>query len=90
MIQAEAAPGIRLSIHASIQISDRKIELEWLLTVLRAPEFLRDDPRRPGIKLAFGRVPQFGNRWLRVAFVERADGIVIVTAMYDRKAEKWR
>jgi hypothetical protein len=86
----EIYPGTKLSAHAAIQIADRKIELDWLLAVLRAPEFVRDDPRRSGVKLAFGRVPEFGNRWLRVAYVERAGGIVIVTAMYDRTAEKFR
>jgi hypothetical protein len=86
----EIDPGTKLSAHAAIQIADRKVKSDWLLTVLRTPEFVRDDARRPGVKLAFGRIPQFGDRWLRVAYVERASGIVIVTAMYDRTAEKFR
>jgi hypothetical protein len=90
MTQFEDAQRVRLSAHAKLQISDRKIELDWLLSVLRMPEFVRNDWRRPGVKLAFGRVPQFGNRWLRVAYMKKADEIVVVTAMFDRKAEKWR
>ena len=90
MTQVEIAQGIRLSVHAAIQIPDRKIELDWVLKVLRKPEFVRNDWRHPGVKLAFGRVTQFGNRWLRVAYSEKIDGIVVVTAMYDRHAEKWR
>jgi hypothetical protein len=86
----EVYPGTKLSAHAAIQIADRKIEVDWLLAVLRAPVLIRDDQRRPGVKLAFGRVPEFGNRWLRVAYVEKASGITVVTAMYDRSAESFR
>ena len=64
--------------------------MSWLVSTLRAPEFVRDDPRRQGIKLAFGRVKEIGDRWLRVAYVEKPTEIVVVTAMFDRKAEKWR
>ena len=90
MIQLEIAPGVRLSVHAAVQIPDRKIELGYVLEVLRKPEFVRDDWRHPGVKLAFGRIVQFGNRWMRVAYAEKSDGIVVVTAMWDRKAENWR
>ena len=90
MSDLEISPRIWLSEHASIQLPDRKLRPEWVVYVLSNPEFVRSDWRHPGVKLAFARVPEFGNRWMRVAFAEREKGRIIITAMFDRKAEKWR
>ena len=90
MPQTIVSPGVWLSEHAAIQIKDRSIKIEWLLAALDHPEFVRDDLRNPGATLAFARVVQSGNRWLRVVYARRPKGVVVVTAMFDRKAEKWR
>ena len=44
----------------------------------------RDDPARDGRRRAFGPIPEFGGRLLRVVYVEDEASIRVVTATFDR------
>ena len=56
------------------------------METLRKPERLEADPVMPGRQRAFRRIPQFGNRWLRVVYDTTADDVLVVTTFFDRRA----
>ena len=87
---AEIGGAIDLSLHAKQQLDERNIELAWVAATLRDPEFTRCDKFDPSVKLSFRRVPEMGDRWLRVVYAERLGRIFVISVFFDRKAEKWR
>ena len=81
---------MELSIHALEQIADRKLDIAWIEATLREPSFVRPDKYDPEAKWAFRRIPEKGDRWLRVVYTERRGQHLVITVFFDRKAEKWR
>ena len=75
--------------HAELMLGERVIERAWVLETIRKPERVEADPSKAGRKRAFRRVPEYESRWLRVVFDEETDGVVIVTAFFDRGAGRW-
>jgi hypothetical protein len=75
---------IVFSGHADDMIVERNIERDWVHETIRSPDFVEVDPSRPGVKRAFRRISERGNRVLRVAYVESADAIRVVTLFFDR------
>jgi hypothetical protein len=62
----------------------RGIAEDWIVKVLESPDWTEPDPVRSGNRLAFGRVPEFGNRLLRVVYHDGPDERRIITAFFDR------
>jgi hypothetical protein len=62
----------------------RGISEDWVVKVLETPDWTEPDPTRPGNMLAFGRVPEFGNRLLRVVYHDGTEERRIITAFFDR------
>ena len=85
-----ADDAFELSLHARQQLVERNIELACVAATLREPEFTRRDKMDPNVKLSFRRVPEMGDRWLRVVYAERQGRTIVITVFFDRKAEKWR
>jgi len=81
---------VKFSNHAKSQMVERKILEQWVLRTLRDPEFVREDKVDFDVKLAFCRIKEFGDRWLRVAYRQESDARFVVTAFFDRKAENWK
>jgi len=81
-VSAEAR--IVFSRHADDMIVERNIERDWVYQTIRNPDFIEADPNRPGVKRAFRRIPERGNRVLRVAYAESEDQIRVVTLFFDR------
>jgi Domain of unknown function (DUF4258) len=81
---------IRFSNHATSQMAERKIAETWVSRALNDPEFVREDKVDREVKLAFCRIEEFGDRWLRVAYREEQNACFVVTAFFDRKAENWK
>ena len=52
--------------------------------MLARTEWAETDPDHSGRFRAFGRVPDFGNRMLRIVYDEGALDLRIVTAFFDR------
>ena len=75
-----------LTAHATLVISARGIGPGWIALVLEAPELLEADRADPELRHALRRIPERGNRMLRVVYNEASDPPRIVTAYFDRRA----
>jgi hypothetical protein len=82
---AEAADfPLRYSAHARAVMELRGIADEWVARVARSPERTEPDPAHAGSVLAFGRIPEFGNRLLRVVYQDANGERRVITAFFDR------
>jgi hypothetical protein len=75
---------ITFSKHASDMIGERQIERAWVEETISSPEILEPDPSRPGVKRAFRRIPERGDRYLRIAYIEVEHTIKVITLFLDR------
>jgi hypothetical protein len=75
--------------HAEEAMQDRQIGREQVLAAISSPEFTEPDPIAGRIR-AFKRLPDHGNRWLRVVYEDIESSRVIVTLFLDRKAGRKR
>lgn len=75
-----------LTAHARRSVLEREIDLSWIELTIADPDRSEPDPLRPGVERRFRRIPEFGDRILRVALVESPAEIRILTAFFDRKA----
>jgi len=76
------------STHARQVMRERRLESGWVERTAIAPEWVSIDPARPEIERRFAAIAEMSGRILRVAVVETADEIRIVTAFLDRRAGK--
>ena len=74
--------------HATEVMKERGIQPEWVEKVVEAPERRDMDAQDSARHLAFGRIAEFGNRWLRVVYVEANGEKRIITAFFDRGMER--
>ena len=74
-----------LTKHAQGQIEDRDIPIEWVERTLFIPERTEPDREDPNLRHALARVPEFGNRVLRVVYNHTATPPRIVTVFFDRR-----
>ena len=77
-----------LSKHAQDMIEEREIPLEWIEHVLQNRIFEEPDRQTPGAVRAYAPIAAFGNRVLRVVFVETELAIRVVTLFFDRRATR--
>lgn len=83
---ANPLDGYVLSIHAQevLQRGDRRIiEPEWIQRVLEDPDYSERDENRGTVK-AWKRIPEYGDRALRVVYNPDKQPPVIVTVFFDR------
>ncbi len=78
----------RFSRHAETALREREIKQEWVQRVLETPMRLEQDPIVPQRSRAFWRIQEFGDRWLRVVYETDGDVVTVVTAFFDRNAER--
>jgi hypothetical protein len=79
---------LQFTRHAQDAIAERELDRDWIERTVRAPEWSRPDPRRAGVERRFRVIPEFGGRILRIACIETADEIRILTVFFDRDARK--
>jgi hypothetical protein len=82
-----AAPGgkrVEFTQHALTVMAERRIAQEWVSRTLASPEWTESDPTNPGLKRAFRRIPEFGDRVLRVVYYESDAEWRVVTEFFDR------
>jgi len=79
---------LQLTAHARLRMRDRKMNLEWVERTIRAPDWTEPDPRDPAVERRFRAIKEFGDRILRVACVETAVTIRVISAMFDRNARR--
>jgi Domain of unknown function (DUF4258) len=76
--------GIVLSAHAEAVMASRTIPMAWIERVLSDPD--RKEPDRLDAEFMHGlkRIPEHGDRVLRVVYTESANAIRNVTVYFDR------
>jgi len=74
------------SVHFDDMLKERGIKREWADRATQDPDRMEDcaDGTRHFIK----RIPEFGNRWLRVVVNVSIDPEKRVTAFFDRKLRR--
>ena len=81
---------VEWSPHAIHMMTERAIEADWIERVIAAPERISPDATDSARQCAFGRIDEFGGRWLRVVYFETAAAVRVITAFFDRGVEKQR
>ncbi|MFB3785880.1 MAG: DUF4258 domain-containing protein [bacterium] len=74
-----------LSKHAKNVIQERKIPIEYLERVVGRPERIEPDRENPELEHRLSRIPECGNRVLRVVLKQSVEPALIITAFFDRK-----
>ena len=70
--------------HAVFAMAERGIPVEWVERVAWGPALRTMDPRDPELERFYGRVPEFGNRILRVVLNTRVEPWRVVSVFFDR------
>ena len=78
---------LEFSDHAVMRIAERKIPAEWIERAVAGPGLRMDDPIDPEIELFFLRIPEQGNRVLRVVVNTQVVPWRIVSVYFDRTME---
>ena len=73
-----------LSAHAQTILVERAINTEWIEHTLSSPERIENDKDDPALKHALGRIPENGNRVLRVVYNGSVEPVRVITAYFDR------
>jgi hypothetical protein len=73
------------SRHAEQACRERELRIE---AAEREPDWRKPDPSDPAVERRFVAIAGRDGRILRVACIETADAIRIITAFLDRKARK--
>lgn len=74
---------MRDTIHFASMLSERGIEIDWANRAVSLPDRTEDHP--DGTRHFIKRIPEHGNRWLRVVVnVDEVPGKRI-TAFFDRR-----
>ena len=74
-----------LTEHARDALEKRKIELVWAELVIDSPEATEADPVDPDLEHRLARIPERGDRVLRVIVNRSAAPLRVVTAFFDRR-----
>ena len=70
--------------HAQTVATFRAIKNEWTEATLSAPELRLPDREDPELMHALARIPEHGNRVLRVVYNANVEPVRIVTVYFDR------
>ena len=65
-------------------MAERSINLDWLERVLANPERVEADNEHRDLRHALGRIPEHGNRVLRVVYNSAVEPVRVVTVYFDR------
>jgi hypothetical protein len=76
-----------LTEHARDALEKRQIALAWMERAFQAPEATEADPVDPGLEHRLARIPESGNRVLRVIVNGTRTPPHIVTVFFDRRRE---
>jgi len=79
---------LRFTAHARVALEERLLERGWIERAVFEPEWQETDPNDPSVNRRFVALPERGGRVLRVALVESATEIRILTAFLDRRARR--
>ncbi|MCP9439842.1 MAG: DUF4258 domain-containing protein [Nitrospira sp.] len=74
-----------LTEHARDALEKRRIPTAWMEHVLTQPEVTEADPVDPDLEHRLARIPEFGNRMLRVIINGKRTPPLVVTVFFDRR-----
>jgi hypothetical protein len=78
---------IRYSNHTRVRLQSRQLADEWIERAVMSPDWTRPDPDDATATRAFKRIPENGNRVIRVAHRPDGSDILVITAFFDRNAK---
>jgi len=70
--------------HAIDVLAERAVSREWVERTVREPELRQPDPNDPLVERFFRRIPENGDRTLRVAVNTRVAPWRVVSVFFDR------
>jgi hypothetical protein len=73
-----------LTQHARQVLAERAIAIEWMERTLDNPQWISPDPGDPKVERYFRRIPEFGDRVLRVAVNTSVVPNRVVSVFFDR------
>ena len=71
--------------HAVFAMNERMIPVEWVESAVTEPELRAPDPNDLEVERFFRRIPEYGNRVLRVAVNTTVDPWRVVSVFFDRR-----
>jgi len=74
-----------LTDHARDALEKRQIQIAWMEQALTTPEVTEADPVDPDLEHRLARIPEFGDRVLRVIVNGRKTPPHVVTVFFDRR-----
>jgi hypothetical protein len=74
-----------LTKHAQTVVLERRIAVEWIERALASPEAVRPDETDPALEHRLCRIPEHGQRVLRVIVARTATPLRVVSAYFDRR-----
>lgn len=74
-----------LTEHARDALMKRRIQLAWVEQAFSTPEVTESDPVDSDLEHRLARIPEFGNRVLRVVVNGKSTPPHIVTVFFDRR-----
>ena len=70
--------------HAAHAMAERAIPNDWVETAVAEPSLRTTDPNDPEVERFFRRIPEHGDRVLRVAVNTRVTPWRVVSVFFDR------
>jgi hypothetical protein len=80
------AKALVFTKHALAVMSERQIDPDWVTRTVLSPQWREADLGDPNVQRRFSALQERGGRYLRVACVETATEIRILSAFLDRRA----
>lgn len=74
-----------LTIHAQEMLVKRNIPLAWVERAVVAPELRQPDPIDSSLELRFVKIPEHGNRVMKVVVNKLASPERVVSVYFDRR-----
>jgi hypothetical protein len=77
-----------LTAHARTALEERGLELAWIESAARAPEWRTADPQDATLERRFRAIPERDGRVLRTVCAETDTEIRVATVFFDRRAKR--
>lgn len=78
-----------LTKHAMDMIHKRSILMDWVENVLSDPQWIEQDAIDAELEHRLRRIPEFGDRVLRVIVNRKKSPLRVVTAYFDRRRQQY-
>jgi hypothetical protein len=73
-----------LTQHARDALQERQIPVEWMERIIAKPALVQPSPRDPALESRFAKIPEHGDRVLRVVLNNTVVPARVVSVYFDR------